>query len=35
MLILESVFNTLYSGFNIEEEINKLMLRLLTNENIN
>ncbi len=34
MPILESVFNILYKGFNIEEEINKLMSRPLTIENI-
>ena len=35
MPILESVFNILYNGFNIEDEINKLMSRPLTIENIN
>jgi len=35
MPILESVFNILYNGFNIEDEINKLMSRPLTMENIN
>ena len=35
MPILESVFNILYNGFDIEDEINKLMSRPLTIENIN
>ena len=35
MPILESVFNILYNGFDIEDEINKLMTRPLTIENIN
>ena len=34
MPILESVFNILYNGFDIEDEINKLMSRPLTIENI-
>ena len=34
MPILESVFNILYNGFDIEDEINKLMSRPLTVENI-
>jgi len=34
MPILESVFNILYKGFNIEDEIKKLMSRPLTIENI-
>ncbi len=35
MPILDSVFNILYNGFDIEGEINKLMSRPLTMENIN
>ena len=35
MPILESVFNILYNGFDIEDVINKLMSRPLTIENIN
>ena len=35
MPILESVFNILYNQFDIEDEINKLMSRPLTIENIN
>jgi len=35
MPILESVYNILYNGFDIEDEINKLMSRPLTIENIN
>ena len=35
MPILESVFNILYKGFDIEDEINKLMSRPLTIETIN
>jgi len=35
MPILESIFNILYNGFDIEDEINKLMSRPLTIENIN
>ena len=35
MPILESVFNILYNGFDIEGEINQLMSRPLTIENIN
>ncbi len=35
MPILESVFNILHNGFDIEDEINKLMSRPLTIENIN
>ena len=35
MPILESVFNILYNEFDIEDEINKLMSRPLTIENIN
>ena len=35
MPILQSVFNILYNGFDIEDEINKLMSRPLTIENIN
>ena len=34
MPILQSVFNILYNGFDIEDEINKLMSRPLTIENI-
>ena len=34
MPILESVFNILYNGFNIEDEINKLMSRPIKIENI-
>jgi hypothetical protein len=35
MTILVSVFNILNNGFDIEDEINKLMSRPLTIENIN
>ena len=34
MPILQSIFNILYNGFDIEDEINKLMSRPLTIENI-
>lgn len=34
MPILESVFNILYNGFNIQDEINKLMSRPIKIENV-
>jgi len=34
MKILASIFNTFYNEFNIEDEINKLISRLLTIESI-